>query len=117
MVFVVAALSGSQLLVVLDELDGFDPLDLLEPEFVLAAETERRAVIDVEGLAVHFVSQQGQLMLHVAKSVDVVITPSVSPVGVAIEYHVSSTRVGFHQLQEFYHRSSTPLGNAAPALN
>src|SRR5262249_6825973 len=56
-------------------------------------------------------------MLHVAKSVDVVITPAVSPVGVAIEYYVPSTRVGFHQFQEFYHRSSTPLGNAAPALN
>src|SRR6516162_11931176 len=56
-------------------------------------------------------------MLHVAKSVDVVITPAVGPVGVAVEYHVPSTRVGFHQLQEFYHRSSAPLGNAAPALN
>src|SRR5215469_1792436 len=56
-------------------------------------------------------------MLYVAKSVDVVITPAVSPVGVAVEYHVPSTRVGFHQFQEFYHRSSTPLGNAAPALN
>ena len=74
-------------------------------------------MIDVERLPVHFVSQQRQLMLHVAKSVDVVITPAVSPVGVAVEYHVPSTRVGFHQFQEFYHRSSTPLGNAAPALN
>src|SRR5262249_49716675 len=110
-------LSGPQLLVVLDELDGFDPLDLLEPEFVLAAETERRAVINVERLPVHFVSQQRQLMLHVAKSVDVVIPPSVSPVGVAVEYDVFSSRVRLHPFQEFCHRSSAPLGNAAPALN
>src|SRR5215831_2411077 len=117
MVLVVAAKSGTQFLVVLDELDGFDPLDLLEPEFVLAAETERRAVIDVERLPVHFVRQQRQLMPHVAKSVDVVITPSVCPVGVAVEYHVLGTRVRLHPFQEFCHRSSTPLGNAAPALN
>src|SRR5262249_31289340 len=117
MVFVVAALSGSKLLVVLDELDGFDPLDLLEPEFVLAAETKRRAVINVERLPVHFVSQQRQLMLHVAKSVDVVIPPSVSPVGVAVEYDVLGARVRLHPFQEFCHRSSTPLGNAAPTLN
>ena len=43
MVLVVAALSGTQLLEVIDELDGFDPFDLLEPEFVLAAETEQCA--------------------------------------------------------------------------
>src|SRR5215470_12559804 len=116
MVLVVAALTGAQVLEVIDELDGFDPLDLLEPEFVLAAETERRAVIDVQRLPVHFVSQQRQLMLHVAKSVDVVITPAVSPFGVAVEYHVLGTREGFHSFQELYHRSSTPLGNAAPAL-
>jgi len=47
---VVAALSGTQVLEVIDELDGFDPLDLLEPEFVLAREAEGRAVINVEGL-------------------------------------------------------------------
>src|SRR5262245_51203833 len=117
MVLVVAALPGPQVLVVLDELDGFDPLDLLEPEFVLAAETERRAVIDVDRLPVHFVRQQRQLMLHVAKSWDVVITTSVCPVGVAVEYDVLGTRVGSHPFQEFCHRSSTPLGNAAPPLN
>src|SRR5262245_55172010 len=117
MVFVVAALSGPQVLVVLDELDGFDPLDLLEPEFVLAAETERGAMIDVERLPVHFIRQQRQLMPHVAKSVGVVITPSVGPVGVAVEYDVLRTRVRFHPFQECCHRSSTPLGNAAPPLN
>src|SRR6516162_6688348 len=56
-------------------------------------------------------------MLHVAQCVDVVITPAVSPLGVAVEYRVLNTRVGFHPFQEFCHRSSTPLGNAAPALN
>jgi hypothetical protein len=43
-VLVVAALSGTHVLEVFDELDGFDPLDPPEPEFVLAAETERGAV-------------------------------------------------------------------------
>src|SRR5215470_7177124 len=117
MVLVVAAPSGTQFLVVFDELDGFDPLDLLEPEFVLAAEAERGAVIDIERLPVHFVRQQCQLMPHVAQSVDVVITPSVSPVGVAVEHGVLRTRVRFHSVQESCHRRSTPLGNAAPALN
>src|SRR5262245_46917462 len=56
-------------------------------------------------------------MPHVAKSVDVVITPSVCPVGVAVEYDVLSTRVRLHPFQECCHRSSTPLGNAAPPLN
>ena len=51
MVLVVAALASTEVLVVLDELDGFDPLDLLEPEFVLAPEAEGRAVINVEGCA------------------------------------------------------------------
>src|SRR5215467_1333224 len=117
MVFVVAALPCPQVLVVLDELDGFDPLDLLETEFVLAAETEGRAVINVERLPVHFVSQQRQLMLHVGKSVDVVITPAVSSVGVAVESRVLGSRFRFYPFQEFCHRSSTPLGNAAPALD
>ena len=65
MVLVLAALSGTQVLQVIDELDGFDPLDLLEPEFVLAAETERGAVIDVERMAVHFVSEQRPFMLRI----------------------------------------------------
>jgi hypothetical protein len=68
-VLVVADLSGTQVLEVIDELDGFDPLDLLEPEFVLAAETERGAVMDVERLDVHFVTEQRQFMLHVFKDV------------------------------------------------
>src|SRR5262249_19097183 len=62
-------------------------------------------------------SQQRHLMPHVAKSVDVVITPSVSPVGVAVEYRELRTRVGFHPFEEFGHRGSAPLCNAAPALN
>src|SRR5215813_4830722 len=48
MVLVVAAPLGPQFLVVLHELD----FDLLEPEFVLAAEAERCAVIDIERLPV-----------------------------------------------------------------
>ena len=83
MALVVAAPSGTQVLEVIDELDRFDPLDLLEPAFVLAAETERGAVIDVERLAVHFESQERPFMLHVLKSVDVVITPAVAPVSEA----------------------------------
>jgi hypothetical protein len=72
-VIVVAALSGTQVLEVIDGLDGFDPLDLSELAFVLAAETERGALIDVERLAVHFVNEQRQCMLHVLKSVDALI--------------------------------------------
>jgi len=59
---VVAAPSGTQVLEVIDELDRFDPLDLLEPAFVLAAETEWGAVIDVERLAVHFEIQERPFM-------------------------------------------------------
>ena len=42
MVLGVAALSGTQVFEVIDQLDGFNPFDLLEPEFVLAAESEQR---------------------------------------------------------------------------
>src|SRR5262249_40124602 len=92
-------------------------LTCLKPELVLTPETEWCAVIDVERLTVHLVSEQRHLMLHVAKSVDVVITPSVLPVGVAVEYRILRTRVRFHPFRELCHRGSTPLGNAAPALN
>jgi hypothetical protein len=39
-VLIVAALSGTEVLEVIDELDSFDPFGLLEPAFAVAAETE-----------------------------------------------------------------------------
>src|SRR5262245_10916081 len=56
-------------------------------------------------------------MLHVAKRMDVVVPPSVSSVGGAVEYRILRTRVRFHASQELCHRSSTSLDNVAPALN
>jgi len=49
MVLVVAAVAASELGVVGDKLDPFDPLDLFEAELDLVPEPQRRAVSEREG--------------------------------------------------------------------
>ena len=80
-ILVISALTGAKIREVMDELDRRDPLHHLEPELILAAQPQRRAVQHADGRSVHLVGEDGQLVAHVGYLVHVVVTPNVAAVG------------------------------------
>ncbi len=62
---VVSAVAAADLGVVRDQLDSFDPPDLLEPELDLVAQPQQRAVPERQGLVVQVVGDHREVVAHV----------------------------------------------------
>src|SRR5215469_1232229 len=80
-VLVVAPLAGSEVGEIRDEIDGFDPLDVFEAQFVLAAKPQRRSVQYADRLSIHFIGQKCQMVGHVFETMDIVIPPAFASFG------------------------------------
>jgi len=79
-VLVVATLTSTETSEIHHKLDRFDPFDLLEAQFILAAQSQRRAVEDADRLSIHLIGQDREMVRHVFDKVDVVIFASLGTV-------------------------------------
>jgi hypothetical protein len=56
-------------------------------------------------------------MAHIAYFVNIVIAPSIRPVGQRVENGIARLRQPPHQPHNLAHRHATPLGHTRPALD
>src|SRR5262249_58370574 len=77
-VLVVATLPRAQVAEALDELDGLNPFHLLEAQLKLVAEPQWRTVQLIERLAVHLVSEERLMVLHVFNVVHIVVASALA---------------------------------------
>src|SRR5215471_15780437 len=80
-ILVVAPLAGPEVSEILNEIDGFDPLDVFEAQFVLAAKPQRRSVQYADRLSIHFIGQKCQMVRHVFETMDIVIPAAFASFG------------------------------------
>ena len=93
-VFVVATLSRAQVVKAIHEFDGFDPLNHLESQLVLAPQPQRGPVEDGQGLPIHLVREQRELMSHVVNAMHVVVAPAFTALGKGVENDVRPEKPG-----------------------
>src|SRR5215469_1568016 len=77
-VLVVATLPFAQVAEALDELDGLNPLHLLEAQLKLVAEPQRRTVQLVERRTVHLIGEEGQMVPHVFDVVCIIVASALA---------------------------------------
>src|ERR1700751_1047800 len=88
-VLIVAALARPEVGKILYQFDSRDPFDHLEPKLVFATEPEGSAVQDAQGLAVHFVGENGQPVAHIKQMMRIVVTASIGAIGERIKHSVA----------------------------